>query len=164
MDSIASFMGLIKKSGQLDVGEEPVGAVCRARKTTLLVLASDAAANTVRRAKHFAEMGQVPVITLPLTKDQMGMSIGRPPCAMIAINDIGFSSALVKKLAAAGVELEASVDEKLHNKAQRTLQRQREKRAHEKNVARRKKAFGGGSAEANDKRRAEKKEAKKNSK
>ena len=52
MDSngILSLLGLALRGNNLAVGEEPVEAVARARDARLLLLASDAAANTRRRS------------------------------------------------------------------------------------------------------------------
>ena len=43
MDSTTSLLGLALRAGRLAVGEEPVGAACRAHKAYLLLLACDAA-------------------------------------------------------------------------------------------------------------------------
>ena len=40
-DPILHLLGLARKAGQLEIGEEPVGAVCRARQARLVLLASD---------------------------------------------------------------------------------------------------------------------------
>ena len=48
-DPILHLLGLAKKAGRLEIGEEPVGALCRARHARLILLASDAAPNTRRR-------------------------------------------------------------------------------------------------------------------
>lgn len=139
MDSIGSFLGLIKKAGKLDVGEEPVGAACRSRKSFLVITASDAAQNSIRRATHFAQAAQVPVLAVSFNKADLGQILGRPPCAMISINEIGFAAALVKKLCALNPDLYQSAYEQLEQKASKSLQRQKEKRAHEKNLLRGKK-------------------------
>ena len=47
-NAILSLIGLCKKAGRLEVGEEPVGAAARARHARLLLVASDAAASTRR--------------------------------------------------------------------------------------------------------------------
>ena len=49
-DPILHLLGLARKAGRLEIGEEPVGAVCRSRQARLVLLASDAAPNTCRRA------------------------------------------------------------------------------------------------------------------
>ena len=40
-DPILHLIGLAKKGGKLEVGEEPVGAACRARQAKLVLLAGD---------------------------------------------------------------------------------------------------------------------------
>ena len=52
-DPILHLLGLAKKAGRLEIGEEPVGAAARAHQARVLLLAADAAPNTVRRAAHF---------------------------------------------------------------------------------------------------------------
>lgn len=139
LDSISSFLGLIKKAGRVDVGEEPVGAACRAGKAYLVLTANDAAPNSIRRALHFAEARQVPVFPVPFDKDQLGRAIGRPPCAMISISDVGFAAALAKKLAATDSGLNAELVSKLDQKSVKAIQRRNETRAHKKNLLRGKK-------------------------
>lgn len=139
MDSIESFLGLIRKAGKLGIGEEPVSAACRARKASLVIIACDAAQNSMRRATHFAETGQVPTLTVPLDKETLGQTLGRPPCAMVSINDVGFAAALVKKLSTANPNACESIRVQLDQKAARVLQRQKEKRVYEKNLLRGKK-------------------------
>ncbi len=139
MDSTQAFLGLIKKAGKLEVGEEPVGASCRAHKAQLILIAQDAAHNSVRRAQHFADLARSPMVAVPLDKDQLGQAIGRPPCSMIAVTDIGFAAALIKKLSVQNPAIDPSLCERLAAKSSKTLQRRKEKRAHEKNLLRGKK-------------------------
>ena len=47
-DPILHLLGLAKKAGRLEIGEEPVGAAARAHQARVLLLAADAAPNTVR--------------------------------------------------------------------------------------------------------------------
>ena len=133
-DPILHLLGLAKKAGRLEVGEEPVGAACRAKQAKLLLLASDAASNTFRRAAHFAQAGSVLWLEAPYTKSELGLALGRGPCAMLALTDVGFAASLVQKLSARDPERYASAAEQLQAKAARTLQRQKEKRQHEKNL------------------------------
>ena len=46
MHNILTLMGLCKRAGMLEVGEEPVEAVARAKDARVLLLAADAADNT----------------------------------------------------------------------------------------------------------------------
>ena len=132
-DVILHLLGLAKKGGKLEIGEEPVGAVCRSRHARLLLLASDAAPNTCRRAAHFGEAGNVLWLQLPCTKDELGWQLGRKSCAMVAVTDFGIAASIGEKLAMMD-ERYAPAAEQLRNKADRALQRQKEKRQHEKNV------------------------------
>lgn len=133
-DPILHLLGLARKAGRLEVGEEPVGAVCRARHARLVLLASDAAPNTRRRAAHFCENGNVLFLDLPHTKQEIGFVLGRGSCAMLALTDAGFAATLVEKLAALDPDRYGPAAQQLRTKADRMLQRQREKRQHEKNL------------------------------
>ena len=133
-DPILHLLGLARKAGKIELGEEPVGAACRARYAKLVLLASDAAANTRRRCAHFGEAGNVLWLEIPYTKEELGFQFGRGSCAMLALTDSGFAASIVEKLAARDPEHYAPAAEQLRIKADRVLQRQREKRQHEKNL------------------------------
>ena len=133
-DPILHLLGLAKRAGRLEIGEEPVGAACRARQARLLLLAQDAAPNTRRRAAHFGEAGNVLWLELPCSKDQLGLALGRSSCAMLALTDAGFSAAVCEKLAAQDPERYGPAAQRLREKADRVLQRQKEQRQHEKNL------------------------------
>ena len=134
MNSTLHLLGIARKAGKLELGEEPTGAAARARQAKLILVARDAADNTFRRVRHFADAGNVLWVSVPFTKAEMGSAVGRTSCAMLAVMDPGLAAAMVKKLAAEDPEKYAITAEKLEEKAQRALQRQREKRAHEKNL------------------------------
>lgn len=134
-DPCLHLLGLARKAGRIEVGEEPVGSACRARKAKVVLLAADAADNTLRRAQHFAEAGGTICVQIPFAKGDIGMAVGRESCAMAALTDAGMAASLVKKLAAADPEKYAEAAQALDVKAQKVLQRQREKRQHEKNLA-----------------------------
>ena len=97
-EDVLSLLGLTRKAGRLEMGEEPTGAVCRSRKAAVVLLAEDAAPNTCRRAAHFGELGKCLWLPLPCSKAELGRSLGRSSCAMLAVTDAGFAAALVKKL------------------------------------------------------------------
>ena len=122
MDKILSLIGLAKKAGQLAVGEEPTGAAARARDARLILVASDAADNSVRRVEHFADAGQCLWCRIGADKASLGRAVGRSSCAMAAVTDIGFASAIAKKLAESDEHF-AITAEKLAVKAQRAAER-----------------------------------------
>ena len=133
-DPILHLIGLARKAGRLEIGEEPVGAVCRARQAKLVLVAGDAASNTFRRAAHFGEAGNVLWLSVPNTKEELGFILGRNSVAMLALTDIGLASSLVKKLAALDPEKYGAAAAALDTKATKALQRQKEQRQHEKNL------------------------------
>jgi len=133
-DPILHLLGLAKKAGRLEVGEEPVSGACRARQARLVLLAADAAPNTRRRCAHFGEIGGVLWLELPFTKEELGFQLGRGSCAMLALTDAGLAASVVEKLAAREPERYGPAAQQLRVKADRVLQRQREQRQHEKNL------------------------------
>ena len=128
MDSIAPFLGLALRAGRLAVGEEPVGTACRTHKARLLLLASDAADNTIRRALRFSQAGTIPCLTLSLNKEALGACLGRASCAMLAVTDAGFAAALAEKLAKEDPQQYGQVQALLSQKAARMKRRRKEKR------------------------------------
>ena len=133
-DPILHLLGLAKKAGRLEVGEEPVGALCRARQAKLVLLACDAAPNTRRRCAHFGQAGDVLWLELPFSKEELGSCFSRSSCAMLALTDAGFAASVCSKLEARDPERYGSAAAQLREKADRILQRQREQRRHEKNL------------------------------
>ena len=77
MDSVLHLLGIARKAGRVEVGEEPVGAAARAHQAKLILTACDGADNSLRRAAHFAETGKVPCLTTPYTKGGLGSAVGR---------------------------------------------------------------------------------------
>jgi|GEM_PF-826495 len=95
MDNVLHLLGIARKAGRVEVGEEPVGASARARQARLILVASDAADNSARRAAHFAQAGKAPWFRVPYTKGELGGTVGRASCAMLALTDAGLAAALV---------------------------------------------------------------------
>ena len=133
-EPVLSLLGLSLRGGHLEVGEEPVDAVCRSQHCRLRLLAGDAAENTVRRAKHFADVGACILLTLPYTKADLGQAVGRASAAIVAVTDIGLAAAVARRLALIDPARYGKAVEQLDTKARRAQQRREEQRAHEKNV------------------------------
>ena len=133
-EQVLSLLGLAKKAGRVEVGEEPVGAAARAKKARVILVAQDAGPSSQRRAFSFAQTGACLCLTLPADKDALGRSLGRSSVAMCAVTDIGFAGALGKKLAALDPAHFAEASGRLEIKAQRAAQRREEQQRHEKNV------------------------------
>ena len=136
---LLSTLGLCKRAGMLEAGEEPVESAARARDVRLLLLAQDAAENTARRAEHFAQMGQCILVSVPFTKEELGRAVGRESCALAGITDVGFACAVARRLADGDPQTYGDAAQRLEVKAQRAAQRRTEQALHEKNLRRGKK-------------------------
>lgn len=134
MEHILSMIGLAKKAGRVEIGEEPVGAAARAKHARVILVAEDAGASSVRRAYSFAQSGACLCLTVGVGKDELGSALGRTSVAMAAITDIGLAESIVKKLAALDSERYGAAAEQLSVKAKRAAERKREQLQHEKNV------------------------------
>lgn len=92
------LLGLARKAGKLEIGEEPVDAACRGRKARLVLLAADAAENTAGKAQRLAKVSNARCVRIPTTKEALGGALGRRSCAVAALTDEGFAKALLGKL------------------------------------------------------------------
>ena len=132
MDRALNYISLARKGGMAELGEEPVGAMCRTGKAYLVMVASDASDHTWRRAKSFVAGTEQQCIRLKATKEEMGFVVGRQSLAIAAVTDPALSLALVKSLGEP--EKHKQVLEVLTAKAERAKKRQSEAKAHKRNV------------------------------
>ena len=132
MDKALNYMALARKAGRIELGEEPAGAAARAVKACLIAVAADAGDHTWRRAKSFVAGTSQIAVKLPYSKDEMGQAVGRTSLAIAAFTDPAMALAFVKALGDPEKHKEAL--EALDKRTQRILQRQKEAKAHEKNV------------------------------
>lgn len=136
MDNVLHLIGLANRAGALAAGEEPAGAACRAKDCRLLLIAADAADNTLRRARHFAEAGQCLSLILPYSREELGAVSGRRVCAMAALTEIGFACAVAERLREQDEARYGDTAKRLAEKAERARRRREERRSHEKNLRR----------------------------
>lgn len=138
MDNRAlNYLALGKKGRLVELGEEPVGAVARAVKARLVIVASDASDHTWRRAKSFVAGTEQQCIRVPFTKEELGFVVGRTSLAIAAFTDAALALAFVRALPNA--EKFADVASRLDEKAKKLRQRREEAKAHERNVRKGKK-------------------------
>ena len=138
MDNRAlNYLALAKKGRLVELGEEPVGAVTRAVKARLVVVAIDASDHTWRRAKSFVAGTEQQCIRVPFTKEELGFVVGRTSLAIAAFTDAALALAFVKALP--DPEKFKAVAEALDLKAQKLRQRKEEAKAHQRNVRKGKK-------------------------
>jgi len=132
-----NYLSLGKKGRLVELGEEPVGAVARAVKARLVVVASDASDHTWRRAKSFVAGTEQQCIRVPFTKEELGFVVGRQSLAIAAFTDAALALAFVKALP--NMDKFKDVADALDTKAQKLRQRKEEAKAHQRNVRKGKK-------------------------
>ena len=127
-----NLLSLARKGRNIEVGEEPVGAISRAGKARLIVVASDASEHTVRRVQSFVAGTSQPWLQIPFDKSQLGQSVGRTECAIAALTDASLALAFVRALDDPGqyAELIGQLDDKTRKLRQRKL----EQKAHRDNI------------------------------
>ena len=135
MDKALNYLANARKAGLAELGEEPVGAVTRAGKGYLVLVASDASDHTWRRAKSFVAGTEQQCVRLPYSKDEMGMAVGRSSLAIAAVTDAALALALVKSLP----DGDAAAEEALSRRTEKLNQRKKEARAHQRNLRKGKK-------------------------
>jgi len=133
MDRALNYVGLARKASLIELGEEPVGAVARARKARLVVVAQDATDHTWRRAKSFVSGSEQICLKIPYTKAELGLAVGRSELALAAFTDPALALAFLKALEDPeryGAEIES-----LDKLSARIRQRKKEADAHKRNKA-----------------------------
>lgn len=132
MDKALNYLALARKAGLAELGEEPVNAITRAGKGCLVIVASDASGHTWRRANSFVAGTSQVCLQVPFTKDELGFIIGRKELAIAALTDPALAASFVKALPQ--TEKTQATLENLEEKVRRARQRQKEAKAHKKNV------------------------------
>ena len=133
MSNSLNFLGMARKAGKLEIGEEFTGAAVRLKKARVIILASDASENARRRAENFSKAGNVPLIELKYTKAELGRALDKASPAMAAITDIGFAAAFVERIADEGSDC-GELAEELAAKAAKAKRRRRETLAGKRNA------------------------------
>lgn len=137
MNKALQYLSIARKGGMAELGEEPVGAVARAGKAYVILVAGDASDHTWRRAKSFAAGTDQQCVRLKATKEEMGFAVGRTSLAIAAVTDARLALALVTALDEP--ETNKQTLEVLTAKAEKARKRQAEAKAHARNVRKGKK-------------------------
>ncbi|MBO2526930.1 MAG: hypothetical protein CW335_01935 [Clostridiales bacterium] len=131
-DRSLGLLSLSRKGGNIVLGEEQVGAMARAGRARLVLLATDAGPHTYRRAKSFVAGTAQPLLQLGYDKDTLGDALGTTSCAIAAITDVRLAQAFVKTLGEP--EKYAQLLQDLDVRVQRVEKRRAEEKAHRCNV------------------------------
>ena len=137
MNKALNYLALARKGGLAELGEEPVGAIARAGKAYVILVAGDASDHTWRRAKSYVSGTDQQCVRLECTKEEMGFAVGRTSLAIAAITDVRLALALVSSLDQP--EKHKAALEVLGDKAQKLKKRNAEAKAHQRNIRKGKK-------------------------
>ncbi len=96
---IPTTVSLAKKAGKIVHGEANVKEAIRAGNASIVIIASDTGANTLKSITDSCAYYNV-TYHLAGTKEELGHSIGKSFCAAIAVCDDGFAKSIEKSFAA----------------------------------------------------------------
>ena len=92
------LIGLMRRAGRLETGEEGCRSAARAGKAVLLLVAKDASDNAKDRASGFAQTCGAALLVTDASKAELAEAAGVSGGAMMAVCDAGFAAALLEKL------------------------------------------------------------------
>lgn len=97
VNKIYSMIGLAERAGKVVSGEFSTEKAVKSKKACLVVLASDASANT---RKHFSDMCAYRNIPLCIygNKEELGHAIGKQMRANLAVTDQGFADSIRERI------------------------------------------------------------------
>jgi len=95
LNKALSLLGLAKKAGRVAVGGEAVSGALYQGTARVVLTASDAAKNTLRRLTPYPDVRH---IALPYPKEELGAAVGYQSCSILAVCDAGFAKALISAL------------------------------------------------------------------
>ena len=118
-DRAIGLIGLMRRAGAIEIGEDNSGSAVSTGKAKLLLTAADASENALRHAERFTQGRRVITVPLHYTRDELGKALGIGGCSMAAVTDIGFANALMKALCEQKPEMYAETIEQRQAKAAR---------------------------------------------
>lgn len=96
-NKIESLLGLCTRAGKLASGEFAAEGAVKDGSACLVIVATDASANTKKLFKDKCSFYQVPCFEYG-TKESLGHAIGKEMRASIAVLDEGFAKSIIKHL------------------------------------------------------------------
>lgn len=142
MNSILGMIGMMRKASQLSLGEDDCQDALSRGKVRLLLLPSDANEKTQRNAELMLNGHSAVKVVVPFSNSELASAAGLERCKMMAVTDLGFSHAFMKKLKEEYPGMYDTEFRLLEEKFQKT-----ERRKVEKPGVKAKKKFSGGGTE-----------------
>ena len=98
VDKALGLLGLARKAGKLQTGEETVSVMLAEKHARLTVLANDAGEVVTRKIRGLAEGSRPRILRIPYDKLSLGAALGRPSVSVAAFADVSLALAFVKAL------------------------------------------------------------------
>lgn len=108
---LAGMLGLARRAGKVTFGFDAVLKETVAGRARAVLVSQDASPRTSGKIKEACEGADVKFLVLPLSKEQLGRSIGRDDTAVAAVVDRLFADRIME-LAGAGEQKACSQEEK----------------------------------------------------
>lgn len=99
-DKAIGLLGLARKAGKLQTGEETVGSLLLQKRARLTVLASDAGTAVSRKMRALADGTRQRVQEIPYDKLTLGAALGKQSVSVAAFADVSMALAFVNALPA----------------------------------------------------------------
>lgn len=94
-NQLYSYLGLAMRAGKITTGEEAVLQSIRSGEAQLVIVASDASANSLKKYTDKCNYYNIPLMQAG-TRSEVGRSIGKAERVVLAVCDPGFAT-LIKK-------------------------------------------------------------------
>lgn len=127
-----NFLGLMRRANAVEIGETGTGEAVKNGKAKLVLIASDISDNSRKRAETFVYGRRAVLVKLPFTKEEITKHLG-VGCSMLAVTDIGFADAMMKKLCELDGEAYAEAAATLAARHEKAERRKAEKHGTDRN-------------------------------
>ena len=91
---LASMIGLCRRAGRLGCGTDTVTGALKTGGVCLVLLASDPSERTVKVITDKCAYRKVPLIKVPLTREQLGAACGKAALSAVAVTYQNFATAI----------------------------------------------------------------------
>ncbi len=123
MSKALNYLGIARKSGGMETGEDNSSGLVKAGKARVLIVASDTSDGAKRRAEGYVYETNTVLVEVPFTKDEISSISGKSGCSMAAITDLGLAAAFLKALAQENEEKYSGAYERVEAMRQRIEKR-----------------------------------------
>ena len=94
MEKQKRLIGLARRAGAVSYGYEGATEAIKKRKASLIIFASDISERTKKDILNIT--GNIPVLELDITKEELGRMIGTKPTGILSVNDNNFKKGILE--------------------------------------------------------------------